>query len=401
MKGKARACNACGQIFTMKENETNLQQNMEKEMNTMICENGADVSLVTDEIAEAVVSNAEDKAARGYQPDDDPTKPDFDTETIDRDIENALYMELQVWKNRCTAWKNHLIETHNQIPMLQSLNKQVQNGDLKKTMTAAKGSELGVDELEVYNEMQRNGITMEMQIKSFLDKYEVNLDYLDKCLARIDERLETEAADLETSKTSEKNLQLIAMIEKHLNSLDMSNPRVTNAIKFGKAFINVCNTRTDLSWIGTDALGKGNSPKTLVRFYREMQKQGRCTIDEIATVLRFNTYPDIAGMEPEKVDFFWWYLIYLISKDVNKSVTKVSISTLAFKERVVALIQNVNDINAGLFDLRTTDDRDASGVYQRFEVVEGDNTEGAEAYLGCVREYVNQIYALAFTRSSK
>ena len=357
------------------------------------------VSLVTDEMNEAAMSEAEEKAAKAYVPDSDPTKPDFNTEVIDNGIENALYMELQVWKTRCNSWRNNLIETHNQIPFLRSLNKQVQDGSLLNSAVEATGQKKPeIDELEVYNELQRNGVEMEMQIQSFLDKYDVNLAYLDKCLARINERLESEAEELENSKTSEKNKQLITMITRHLESIDQDNPNAKNAIKFAHAFIAVCNTRTDLNWIGLDALGKGNNPKRVVRFYHEMKKQGRCTTDEIASVLRFNTYPVIEGAEPEKVDFFWWYLLYLITKDVDK---KVSISTLAFKERVVALIQNVSDINVGLFDLRTNNSVDEVGLHNGFDIVEGDNAEGIDKYLACLRDYVNQVWNLAFVKSNK
>ena len=240
------------------------------------------VSLVTDEVGKAITIKAEEESAKAYVPDADLTKPDFDVEATDAAIEGALYMELKVWKARFNSYKQNMMETHAQIPFLKSLNKRVNDGSMANDLAQAAGKEkLAPDELEVYNELQRNGITMEMQMQSFLDKYDVNMAYIDKCLARIDERLENEAAELENSKTSVKNLQLIKMIERHVESIDKSNPKAKDAIKFAKAFTNVCNTRTDLNWIGLDALGKGNHPKRVVRFYKEMTGQGRCTIDEV------------------------------------------------------------------------------------------------------------------------
>lgn len=350
------------------------------------------VSLVTDELSEAVLAKAEDEAAKSYAPDEDPQKPDFDVEAIDTAIENCLYMELNVWKGRLNAYKQNLLETHSQIPFLRSLNKSVSDGTIAKDLAGV--TDANVDELEVYNELQRNGIKMEMQINSFMAKYDVNLAYLDKCLARIDERLEAEAAEMASSKTSVKNHQLIRMTQSHLESLDMDNPKAKEAVKFANAFINVCETRTDLNWIGIDALGKGNSPKTVVRFYKEMTGQGRCTTDEIARVFRFSNYPEIPTADPAKVDFFWWYLSYLVSKNE----AKVSISAMIFKERVVALIQNINDINIGLFDLCTNDCCDESREHNGFGIVDGDNTEGINAYISCVCEYVDQIWNLAFSK---
>lgn len=356
------------------------------------------VSLVTDELNEAVVAKAEEDSSKSYVPDEDPTKPDFDVEATDAAIENALYMELTVWKARFNGYKQNMMETHAQIPFLKSLNKRVNDGSMAGDLAQAAGKEnLEADELEVYNELQRNGIKMEMQMQSFLDKYDVNMAYIDKCLARINERLESEAAELENSKTSVKNFQLIKMIERHVESINMNNPKAKDAVKFAKAFTNVCNTRTDLNWIGLDALGKGNNPKTVLRFYREMTGQGRCTIDEVTRVFRFSNYPDIKDADPAKVDFFWWYLTYLVSK--NEDTNKVSISALAFKERVVALIQNVNDINSGLFDLKTNDCMDESCEHRGHEVVEGDNSEGIEEYLGGLREYVEIVWDLAFKKS--
>lgn len=356
------------------------------------------VSLVTDELNEAVVAKAEEESSKAYVPDDDPTKPDFDVEATDAAIENALYMELRVWKARLNSYKQNMIETRAQIPFLKSLNQSVNNGTMANDLAQAAGkSELGADELEVYNELQRNGIKMEMQMQSFLDKYDVNMAYLDKCLARIDERLEAEAGELENSKTSVKNFQLIEMIKRHVESIDMNNPRAEKAVKFAKAFTNVCETRTDLNWIGLDALGKGNHPRRVLRFYKEMTGQGRCTIDEVARVFRFSNYPEIKDADPAKADFFWWYLTYLVAK--NEDANKVSISALAFKERVVALIQNVNDINSGLFDLKTNDCIDSLCEHYGHEVVEGDNTEGVDKYLGGIREYVDHIWDLAHNKS--
>ena len=355
------------------------------------------VSLVTDEVGKAITIKAEEESAKAYVPDADLTKPDFDVEATDAAIEGALYMELKVWKARFNSYKQNMMETHAQIPFLKSLNKRVNDGSMANDLAQAAGKEkLAPDELEVYNELQRNGITMEMQMQSFLDKYDVNMAYIDKCLARIDERLENEAAELENSKTSVKNLQLIKMIERHVESIDKSNPKAKDAIKFAKAFTNVCNTRTDLNWIGLDALGKGNHPKRVVRFYKEMTGQGRCTIDEVARVFRFSNYPAIKDADPAKVDFFWWYLTYLVAK--NEDSGKVSISALAFKERVVALIQNVNDINSDLFDLKSNDSMDASCEHCYFDVIEGDNTEGINDYLGRLHEYVELVWDLAFNK---
>lgn len=303
-------------------NETMENQNLEN-VEKMI----NDTPEMKDMVEEAV--NSSDV----YASNEDVSIPDFDADLIRKNIEEASYVELPLWKKKIFAYQKNLEEVRQ---YLESFNLVAQY--LEKNPSA---------ELSFINEMKNKGIDPKMEMQSFVSKYEVNKAFLEEILKRIDERLTNERDEIVNSVTSVKSAMFLNVLTKNLEEAQSKNhPNAPKLRKYIETMIEVYENRTDLFWVD-DLIETGTNIRAIYSNFKRIRKN-TSMLDMVRKSFNGSFVPDIDGASEEDRDFFIYFLCYI--SNVSNLGT-VNIKARKNKEKALCVIQNLSDCNFNLFDL--------------------------------------------------
>lgn len=334
-------------------NETMENQNLEN-VEKML----DDTPEMKDMVEEAV--NSSDV----YASNEDASIPDFDADLIRKNIEEASYVELPLWKKKIFSYQKNLEEVRH---YLESFNMVAQY--LEKNPSA---------ELNFINEMKNKGIDPKMEMQSFITKYEVNKAFLEEILNRIDERLNNERDDIVNSVTSVKSAMFLNVLTKNLEEAQAKNhPNAPKLRKYIETMIEVYNNRTDLTWI--DQLIKtGTNIRSIKNNFKKIRKNTSMK-ELLAKSFKGSYVPTIEGVSQDDAEFFLYFLCYV--SNVSNLGT-VNIKARKNKEKALCVIQNISDCNFNIFDI------DENGVHS------DDLDHCKEAYLADVRDCITMMKVL-------
>lgn len=360
------------------------------------------MSAAHEEASKEAMENAEKAAMRAYHENPDPDVPDFDIEGITKAIEEASYLELPAWKKKLEAHLKNLDEVRDHLKMypiyLNYLERQKESGNDKEKLKAE-------EELAIFNALQNDGITMEMQINSFNAKYDINKKFLEEMIEKINSRLTNELEELNNLPTSKKSKMTYDLIKKQRESLIESGEEYDKRIMWLiNGMLESYQRRTRMDWIN-DAIAAGHKPKTVVNNYKTIREAGNL-YEHLAQCFSVSMVPRVVGIPEEEYDFLMYYLGYVAQLADGKS--KPDVRKRIFKEKAVMVIQNLGDVSMNLFDLMDAEDyENEDGIITSFTVLDseelGDGYEDAKKlaglnYLNRVKTVAAQIYAMAFNK---
>ena len=301
-------------------------------------------NTISADLKDSVTETAQDVVDEIYEVSEDKDKPDFDVELMDKRIESASYLELPLFKRKLERMKNNLDEVKSYMDMLPLLKKY-----MEETVDTEKPSEL-----EVYNELQNRGVNMELQLKSVTDKYEINISYINKWLERIEERINSEKDAIVNSPTSVKSKMMEDMIIKNNSEVDDEKPSAERLHAYFNTMLEVYHDRLSLEWV-YNKLQTGTNPRSIYTLYKRAMKSGE-TIESIITkTFNFTTpvYFKIGGLDKDTTDFFYFFICHICRISDLKNF---DIRARKNKEYGIIMIQNLGDIENGLFDIANPDD---------------------------------------------
>lgn len=356
-----------------------------------------------EEASKEAIERSEKAAMRAYHENPDPNVPDFD-EKIPTMIEEASYMELPILKKKLEAHLRNLDEVRDHLKMypiyLNYLERQKESGDESEKLKAE-------EELAIFNALQNDGITMEMQINSFNVKYDVNKRFLEEMIEKIDNRLNNELEELNKLPTSKKSRMTYDLIIKQRVAITESGENCDKRlIWYIDGMLNAYQQRTELGWIN-EAIAAGHRPRNVVNNYKNICKTGNL-YDHIAKCFSVSMIPVVSDetIPTEVYNFFMYYLGYVSQLSDGKA--KPDVRKRIFKEKAIMIIQNLGDISMNLYDLldaepytnednvKTThiilDPEELGDAYEDAKTTAGVN------YLNRVKNVANQIYAMAFNK---
>lgn len=334
----------------------------------------------SEETIDTSLTKVEETLSDAYHPVDDMDKPDFNVEELRETIKKCIYMELPLWKRKISKMKSNFtqnFEVVKSLPSIQQVTEMV-------TDTSALSPE---EKLQLSNEIQKHGGKLEMELKSIIDKYDINMKFVDELLALIEERMAAEKEEVEGSPTSEKTKMIIQMIENNVESImktygDKTDLRSINTLnnlrKYRDTVLDVYSNRTNLDWLYLLA-GKGTNLKAIYRLYQNLlnTKGEDGVVDRIENVFKFRSLPSIVGATKDETLFFYYYLCYI---SFTRETKKVNIQRHKVKEQSICIFQNLGDCESGLFDIGEDGET---------------NEEKATIYQRRILDIVNWLYNLA------
>lgn len=351
-------------------------------------------------VSQKAMDEAEAAAMRAYHENPDPNVPDFDVETILNSIKEASYVELPIWKKKLEAHLKNLDEVKaslDQYPAYLKYIEAIKNGDDENAKLQAQ------QELELFNALQNQGITMEMQINSFSVKYDVNKKFLEDTIAMLNDRIETEYAEVAKMTTSQKTEMMYKVLVKQYNEIKaLEETNVKNAEFFMGEMLKAYMQRNTIDWINT-ALSMGHKPSTIKSLYINFKK-GNELEKYIMEALRITKIMNISNIDEEKYMFFMFYLAY-IAQLSNKSKTP-NIKLRVFKENITLMLQNLEDIGNGLYDLKDIEPSvNEEGIEYTWapinveaEAFEDSKKMAGVIYLNRLKAAIETIHGMAFDK---
>ena len=350
-------------------------------------------------ISQKAMDEAEIAAKRAYYENPDPNVPDFDLSGL----ESASYIELPIWKKKLEAHLRNLDEVREALEhypaYLKYIEAMKENGDENARLQAQQ-------ELEIFNALQNQGITMDMQVNSFFVKYNVNKKFLQDAIAKIDERTEKEYEEVARMTTSQKTDMMYKVLVKQYNEiLAVEDSNTKNATHFMKGMLSVYMQRNTMDWIN-EALAMGHKPNGVVMLYRTMKKENKIDqyILEAFRIVELNYFNNI---DDEQYTFFLFYLAYIANLSNKAKVPNIKLRI--FKENITLMLQTIEDIKVNLYDLKDIEpEENSEGVETTWGVIEKDDQEGNEEryeetkkmagiiYLNRLKGAIADIYGMAF-----
>lgn len=330
--------------------------------------------------------NVEEKADGIYTPNEDAMLPDFDVELIMKEIEDALYVELPVWKKKLEQFRKNMEDVKfymHLLPSYQKIMEKKQNDPNYEPSTS--------EELQFYNELQRSGVSMEMQLKSFDEKYEINMKFVDEAIKRIDERYENEAGSMKSLPTSKKNEMLASMVRKNLEAVSAEENPNKKLVDYLTSMGKVYNNRTSFHWI-EDKIKSGTTPRSVANLYKNWIKS-HTVMEMVNNTFGFEFCPIINTVSSEVMEFFMYYVCFISAISDKKKA--IDIRARIIKEYATCMIQNLGDIGDNLFDLRDVVDSNPAYEIIPAPTSEEENEEYEAQKRAAAEVYVSKLAAIA------
>lgn len=362
-----------------------------------------------DDLAYQIDQDITEKMEGVYNPSEkENDAPDFDAEMLIKQIDEVLYIELPVLKKKVLAFKQNMQDIKFYMHMLPTYQKIMEKRKANPDYTPD-----SAEELAFYNELQRSGISMDMQLKSLDEKFDVNMKFIDQALARIDERYTNEAADMNKLTTSEKNAMLIKLAKKNLMVSVESESENRKLKHYLKSLIEVYYNRNTFNWL-INKMNTGTTPRSIIHLYRTYMKTGEIK-NRIKDVFGYEFDPKLEGVSDEKMHFFLFYVCHIAA--LNSSAKTIDINARIVKEYATCLLQNLADIAQNLYDITycpgSVSGEEVFGDPEKDKFVTTYNAieklEDAEAfekakeavaddYLEKLTIYINKVYDEAFLK---
>ena len=356
------------------------------------------ISQAQEEYSKEAMDKAEAEAARAYFDNPDPNVPDFDVEDNIKKIEECSYLELPIWKKSFEDQLENLIAVNLALSDYPTY--------LKKLEALADDPQAGFaarEQLDMFNKLQNQGISMEKQVNAYTVKYDVNKKFLQDMIKKIDDRMKNELEEVNNAPTSKKNMMTYELVKKQRESIlnmgvDERNKRVLWATENMMTAYMQSNT---IDWVN-EAIRSGHKPATIVSGYKRRVADG--TLEEYVTsTFRLDLLPRVVGIEEDHYNFLMYWLTYVSTLNDNKS-TVPNLKIQKFREHATLLIRNLNDVGINAYDLIDTDyTENEDGIVSTYKVADPseDMYEDIKKnlgiiYLNRVKSLADQIYALAF-----
>lgn len=335
----------------------------------------------SEETIDASLTKVKETLGDAYHPVDDMNEPDFNVEELRERIKTCIYMELPLWERKISKMKSNFTQNFEVVKSLPTVRQVAEMVTDKKSALSSE------EKLQLYNEIQKHGEELEMELKSIIDKYDTNMKFLDELLALIEERMAAEKEEVENSPTSKKTEMIIQMIKNNAESImkiygDKTDLRSMNTLnnlrEYHDTALDVYSNRTNLDWLYLP-VDKGTNVKAIYRLYRTLlnTKGEDGVIDRIENVFKFRSLPSIVGATKDKTLFFYYYLCYI---SFTRETKKVNIQRRKVKEQSICVFQNLTDCESGLFDIGEDGET---------------NEEKATIYQRRILDIVNWLYNLA------